>query len=61
MGGYERGEEMIIKYECSDCESVNQAVMAHWKWVRNGQGFKIQCDVCEAEVEVDIEVNVRTV
>lgn len=52
---------MIIKYECSDCESVNQAVMAHWKWVRNGQGFKIQCDVCDAEVEVDIEVNVKTV
>lgn len=52
---------MKVKWECSDCGDLNQTELTHWKIVKDGQGFQDSCGTCDAEVEVDIEVNTRTV
>jgi hypothetical protein len=52
---------MIINWECVECESPNQKIISHWATVRDGAFFESSCIECDAEVEVLVEVNTRTI
>jgi hypothetical protein len=48
---------MIVQWNC-ECGATNDVNLGQWKKVKHGQGFKAECENCEAEVDVDIEVRI---
>lgn len=49
---------MIFEWRCCNCYHVNETNMDKWKKVKDGQGFKAECDNCKEEKDVDIEIKV---
>lgn len=51
---------MKFEWRC-ECKHLNKTEMKHWKIVRDGQGFVVDCVKCEREMDIDIIIEVNSV